>query len=407
MRTIKKAIKTFLFLLLGIFSLLLLYVFFNLNIFHQTKPLAASEITRYTSHIGMSNTLEYIAQKFDTHDIVFLGELHKRKQDLDFLKQLIPYLYQTKGIKIIGWEFGAAIYQKDADSIVTAPEFDRDKAIAIMRNSMYEWCYEDYLDVFQTIWQLNKSILQDSNKLRFLQLNKSYVPKRWHSKIDSIRINERATSFDNILPVLAEKEVISQNKKILIYCGLHHSLTKFKTPKFFFIKDNDGRAGQRLYEKYPGKIFQVCLLAPFPPRWLIYNNIVRGNDGEYVYPFDGLFNQLYDRLQKPFAVDANNDAFANVKDFKSFYAFDNINGIKLKDFCDGVVMLAPFDKIHPVDIIPDWITTDKQLNAVKNILPEQDTQQIKTARDLMNYIDPARNQQQIRDFHSLKKFWKE
>jgi len=95
-----------------------------------------------------------------------------------------------------------------ADSVVTASEFDRAKAIAIMRNSMYDWCFEDYLDVFKTIWQLNKTILQDSNKIKFLQLNKPFAPKRWNSLNDTVRLNERKTSFDNILPLIVEKEVI-------------------------------------------------------------------------------------------------------------------------------------------------------------------------------------------------------
>jgi hypothetical protein len=359
----------------------------------------------YLSQLDTSSPLRYVAEKFDTHSVVFLGELHKRKQDLVFFKQLIPYLYQTKGIKIIGWEFGAADYLKDADSIVTASEFDRTKAITIMRNSYYYWCYEDYLDVFRTIWQLNKTIQQDSNKIRFLQLNKPYIPSKWDSKTDSIRLKDRKTSFDNILPVIVENEVLLKNEKILIYCGLHHSLTKFQTPKLFFVKDKDGRAGQILYKKYPDKVFQICLLFPFPPRWLIYNNITSGNDGRYVYPFDGVFNQLWDTLKRPFAIDAEHPAFANVKDYNSFYAFDRINGVKFKDFCDGMIMLAPFDKIEPVEVIPDWVTTEKELVEVKGVLPEEDAKQIKTIQDVMDYINPNADLKELRELHSLKRFW--
>lgn len=407
MKRILRNIFKVIFIFLGsIIGLLLLYVLFNLNIFHRTKPLSNSEIQTYLPQVDTSSTLQFVAEKFETHQVVFLGELHKRKQDLDFFKQLIPYLYQTKGIKIIGWEFGAADYQKDADSIVTASEFDRTKAIAIMRNTYYYWCYEDYLDVFKTIWLLNKSILQDSDKVRFLQLNKPYIPKRWNSPNNTVRLNERKTNFDNILPDLVEKEVLSKNKKILIYCGLHHSLTKFKTPKFFFLKDNDGRAGQRLYKKYPDKVFQICLVSPFATRWLMYKDMTNSKDLLYnIFPFDGVFNQLYDTLKRPFAIDANNQFISGIKDYNSFYAFDRFNGIKLKSFCDGAIMLASFDKIEPVDVITDWVTNQKELDEVKNILPDGDAMQIKTIQDLMNYINPVANQEEIRKFHSLKKFW--
>lgn len=359
----------------------------------------------YLQHIATSDPFKYVADKFDNHSVVFLGELHKRKKDLEFFRDLIPYLYQTKGINLIGWEFGAAEYQKDADSVVTASEFDRKKAIAIMRNSNYYWCYEEYLDIFKTIWQLNKNILQADEKIKFLQLNKPYIPKRWNSPNQNIRLEERKKSFDNILPEIVEKEVIQKNKKILIYCGWQHSLTKFQTPKFFFLKEKEGRAGERLFNKYPEKVCQLWLIAPFPPRWWLYKDLMNSKDIKYVYPFEAVFNQLYDTLKRPFAVDASNTAFVNLKDHNSFYAFDKFNGIKLKDFCDGAIMLASFDKIRPVNTIPDWVTNQKELDEVKSILPDEDAKHIKTIKDLTDYINPTINQKEIIEFHNIKKFW--
>ena len=400
-----KIFKGILIFLGSIIGLLLLYVLFNLNIFHRTRPLSKSEIQTYLSQVDSSSPLQYVAEKFDTHSVVFLGEFHKRKQDLDFFKQIIPYLYLTKDIKIIGWEFGAADYQKMADSVVPASVFVRAKAIAIMRNSMYDWCFEDYLDVFKTIWQLNKTILQDSNKIKFLQLNKPFAPKRWNSLNDTVRLNERKTSFDNILPIIVEKEVIQKNKKILIYCGWNHSLTRLQTPKFFFLKEKEGRAGELLFNKYSTKICQLWLVAPFPPRWWWYKELTNNNNIKYVYPFEGVFNQLYDTLKKPFFLDAKNAAFADLKDYNSFYAFDTWGGIKLKNFCDGAVMLAPFDKVDPINIISDWVTTQQQLEDVKKVLPDQDAKQIQTIQDLMNYINPTASQKHTKEIHSLGKFW--
>lgn len=406
-KLIKKVLKTILYFGGGIVVLLLLYIFFNLSPFHKTKALSQTEIKTYLKYIDTNNSepFKYVADKFNNHSVVFIGEIHKRKQDLEFLSKLIPYLHDTKGINIIGWEFGAAEYQKDADSIVTASEFDRAKAISVMRKSMYYWCYEEYLDIFRTIWLTNKTITQDNEKIRFLQLNRPYNPGLLNSKDKNLSLEERKKgNFDNTLPLIVEKEVLQQNKKILIYCGLHHSLTKFKTPKLLFLKDN-GRAGQKLYEKYPGKIFQIDLLAPFAPRWWIYNEIASKKDNKYVYPFDAVFNQLYDNLKTPYAVNSSDSIFSNLKDYNSFYAFDKFNGIKFGEFCDGAIMLTSFDKIEPVDIIPDWVTTEKELGLVKSILPEDDAKQIKTIQDLMNYINPTANQKEIKKFHSIKKFW--
>ncbi|WEK34984.1 MAG: hypothetical protein P0Y53_21050 [Candidatus Pseudobacter hemicellulosilyticus] len=404
-RTIKTIAKSILLLIGTIICLLFLYVLFNLDLFHRTKPLPAADLRTYAAAIDSKDPLQYVAEKFNTHDVVFLGELHKRQQDLAFFKDLIPYLYQAKGIKMIGWEFGAAEYQQAADSVVTAAEFDRAKAITIMRNSMYSWCFEDYLEVFRTIWQLNSTIPQDSNKVRFLQLNISFKPKSWNSPDDSIRLQTRKINFDNLLPGIIEKEVIARNQKILIYCGLHHSLTRFKTAKLFFAKDTDGRAGQRLYGKYPEKIFQICLLSPFLPRWTLYKEMTGHKQYDYVYPFDAVFNQLYDTIKKPFAVDAANPAFAGLKDYNSFYAFDRFNGIQLREFCDGVIMPAGFDQVQPVVIIPDWVPNTAALEEIKKVLPEEEARQLHSPQELMKYINPDADQEQIRRLHSQQKFW--
>lgn len=407
-KILRKILKAIIFFAGTIIGLMLLYIVFNLNLFHKEKILSSVQIKIYLKSIDNENSdpFKFVADKFDNHSIVFLGELHKRKQDLDFFSKLILYLYETKKINVIGWEFGAAEYQKDADSLVTASEFDRKKAIAIMRNSMYFWCYEEYLNIFKTIWQINKTITQDKEKIRFLQLNRPYNPRLLNSPDKNIRLEEiKKGNFDNTLPGIVEKEVIQQNKKILIYCGLHHSLTKFKTPKFFFLKDNM-RAGQMLYEKYPDKIFQICILPPFPPRWFLYKELTHNQKYKLVYPFDAVFNQMYDSLKRSFAVNTKDSAFANLKDYNSFYAFDTWGGIKLKNFCDGIIMLNSFDQIEPVNFITDWVTTDEELIQVKNVLREEDSKQIKSIPDLINYINPTVNINGIREFHKLKVFWK-
>lgn len=405
-RILKKITRFILYLIAGITGLLLLYILFNLNLFHKTKALAPEKLNAFLQAIEKEegDPYRFVADKFDNHSIVFLGELHKRKQDLAFFSNLIPYLYKEKKITIIGWEFGAVDFQQEADSVVGAPEFDRAKAIAIMRKTLYYWCYEEYLSIFKAIWQLNKTIPPGEDKVRFLQLNKPYNPRRLISSDSLIREEESLVNFDNTLPGIVENEVIAKNKKILIYCGLHHALTKFHTPKFFFLKDK-GRAGQQLYEKYPDKIFQASILSPYPPRWYVYNELTHKENYTFVFPFDGIFNQLYDSLKRPFAVSSSDPAFANLKDYNSFYAFDNWGGIKLKNFCDGAIMLESFDKTQPVSIITDWVLTEADVAAVKNQLPEEVAKKLKTPADFMNFINPDTNIRAMRSIHELKKFW--
>jgi len=404
-RLIKRILKTT-FILVGIIIFLLgIYIVFNLNIFHKTKALTPAERNTYLQQIdsSISDPFNFIADKFNDHSIVFIGEFHKRKQDLEFFSSLIPYLYRSKKINIIGWEFGAYEYQKDADSVVTASQFDRKKAIAIMRKTKYYWPWEEYLNIFKTIWETNKTIYDSNEKIRFLQLDEPFIPKIAYSKDPSIRL-KAGKNIDSVLPGIVEKEVLQKNKKILIYCGLHHSLTKFETPKLFFLKDA-GRAGQGLYKKYPDRIFQICLMCPFLPRWTMYYELRHKQDYKLVYPFEAVFNQLYDTLKRPFAISSDDPTFANLKDYNSFYDFDKWSGLRLKDFCDGCIMLESFEKIEPIHFIKDWVTSEEDLDEVKNILPEEDAKKIKTIQDLIDYINPNVDINGVNEFHALKKFW--
>ena len=69
-------------------------------------------------------------------------------------------------------------------------------------------------------------------------------------------------------------------------------------------------------------------------------------------------------------------------------------------------MLNSFDKIEPIKFITDWVTTEEELNEVKNVLPEEDAKQIKSISDLINYINPTVDINGVRGFHNLKIFWK-
>ena len=91
-RLVKKILKTILYLVGIIIFLLGMYVVFNLNIFHKTKALTLAERNTYLQQIdsSISDPFNFIADKFDDHSIVFIGEFHKRKQDLEFFSSLIP-----------------------------------------------------------------------------------------------------------------------------------------------------------------------------------------------------------------------------------------------------------------------------------------------------------------------------
>ena len=73
---------------------------------------------------------EYILSTFGGHDIVFLGEFFKVRQNVELVTGLIPRLYAA-GVRNLGIEYALSDDQQDIDALVTAPAWDEAKARAI------------------------------------------------------------------------------------------------------------------------------------------------------------------------------------------------------------------------------------------------------------------------------------
>ena len=407
-KLLKFLLKSIAWLIAIIIFLIVFDLLFNVNYIHGYKTLDKKEINNYLEQLDStkSDPYHFIADKFDTHNVVFVGEFHWHKQDATFINKLISYLYSTKKIRYFGWEFGAHEFQLQADSVVNAKEFDRKKAISIMRNSYYSWNFEEYLQIFKTIWEINNKCAYEKDRMKFLQLNSVYIEKDFQSKDTSIRFKAYRSGFDIVLPSIIDTAIMAKNEKILIYCGIHHAFTKYKTPLFLFVKPNDLRAGANLFKKYHDKIYMTALGSAVPDKWTFINNLLGKGPG-FVFPFSGIFNQLYDTYKKPFAVDANNGIFGDIKDYKSWYAYDKWNGLKLKDWCDGYIVLNSFEEVEPVTLINDWVTNDIELNEIKTTLTPQNASLIKDIPEFKKFIEKEETgRSNIKRWHSIKKFWK-
>ena len=405
--------KSMLFKILKIFfkvslafvaALLLLasvYVAYNTPLTSKVRRLSKQELRTYTESLdtNLSEPLQFVADKFDSHDVVLIGEPHWVKQHIDFAKKLIPYLYQTKGIKIFAWEFGASDFQNEVDSLVNAPAFDRKRAIAISRRACFFWNFEEYLDIFKVIWAINQTIPPDQEKFRFLQLGSDYNPRKLHSKDPAIRMKEVLRFYyDEKMGRIIEAEVIKKHKKALWYSGAHHAFTKYRQPLVLFRKAPDVRGGQYLYARYPERVYMIILHFPYPGKWFLFQK-----DAVFTYGFGAVFDQIYREYKRPFAVDAKNPLFGDLKDNHSYYSFDRWS-LKLRDFCDGYIVPCAISEMEPVALVPDWVTNDAELEEVKSILPSEDAARIKDVPALLEYIEEQTGRARIKEWRNLGEF---
>lgn len=408
LRKITKLILKVIGVVAGVIVLLLvIYIAFNTPFASKYKKLSAAELQGYLNYLDthVSDPLQFVGEKFDRYDVVLIGEMHRRKQDVEFVKKLIPYLYSQKGVTVIGWEFGASDSQSEVDSLVNAPEFDEKKAIGLMRRFEFEWDFQQYLDIYRIVWELNRSIPPQKEKIRFLQLGSDLDERKLRSPDPAVsRMEAQRYGYDRKMADIIEREVLLKGKKALWYSGLHHAFTRYRQPALFF-KHGEPRGGNVLYDKYPGRVFLVTLHLPTFGRWILLGEVVpllHSFVWKFYYPFGGVIDKVYERRRQPFAFDTRESPFGELEDNYSYYSFDRWGALKLKDFCDGYVVLCSFEEAEPVSPIKDWITSSDELEEVKvRMTPERAA----GFHDIPGFLDFLERDipQTIRSIHDVDK----
>jgi hypothetical protein len=370
------------------------YIILNMPFGAKYKNVSDSMLKACIDYLDthISDPLPFVSQKFKTHDVILVGEIHRRKQDVELVKSLIPYLYEKNGITVFAWQFGASDFQGEVDALVNASEFDERKAIQLMRRWTYFWNYQEYLDIYRVIWRLNREIPAGREKIRFLQLGSDYIERKFHSSNKSVRTQERKRYiYSKKMAEIIEREVLLKGKKALWYSGIHHAFTRYRQPRFFF-RHRTGekrRGGNVLYDKYPDSIYLIALHLPVASRGSMFKADVMPLPflSTFYYPFGSVIDQVYNHRKHPFAFDTGSSPFGKLKDNYSYYSVDHWGGIRLMDFCDGYIVPCSFEEAEPVTAIESWITSQDELEEVKNTLLPSHADRIQNISDFLKSLD--------------------
>ena len=311
---------------------------------------------------------DYILLKFETYPVILLGEDHAIKENLQFVAGLIPDLYDN-GIYAIGMEFGAAEDQDRLDSLVSAPEFSWQVARDIMFSYNVAWPYQEYMDLYFEAWKLNQSLPEGAEKFRIFNISYRYD---W-SYFENPRTPENVKKIfhkgtaDQFRAEIIDKEYIQEDKKILLLVGTSHAYTKYANGIFRYNNDDfcdfdDQWLGNRLYRKYPEKVFNILMHQPF------YN--LPGKTPWLVSPADGAIEALMalDGNQ-PVAINLINSPIGELRDRSSHsMCYDHFT---LGQFFDGYIFLEPFSELEGCTI-DEGFFTGKSWEEVKNQRPDPD-----------------------------------
>jgi hypothetical protein len=299
---------------------------------------------------------DYILSKFDNHDIVFVGEHHRIKHDVELIHRLIPLLYE-RGVHNLGFEFADAEDQTLIDALITAEEYDGESANRLLFHALVTWGYQEYADVFKVAWDLNRNLPQGASKFRVVGL---HAPSDWsHVRSAEDRHDERVLAKvwggspgDQVMAETVLREIVERNGKALVYCGIHHAFTRYRQPSAIGsdgeVEDYFDRMGNLVYDEIGDRAITIALHTSWQGR---------RSAGRHVYPVNGAIDALMKQVPPQYrraGFDTRGTPFGELEGGPTVYAYGRDDFV-LADFCDGYVFQAPFPEYENVTPIPGFI----------------------------------------------------
>jgi hypothetical protein len=301
----------------------------------------------------LENPYDFVIEAFDTCDVVLLGESHRIKQHQKFVSELIPKLAEH-GVNNLVTEFCRYEDTPLLDSLMQMNEFDYKLAKRIMINHNWTWQYSEYFDILKSAWKVNQT---RKEPFRIIGMNHSLDYSLTREDNDFWKWTEK--DFARRI----EKEVLSKQEKAIVYCGIHHSLTKYVQPKVdslgnlkgFYPKN--GRVGHVLYEKYKNKIVTIWIHSP-----LFSKNMNSCN----IRPLNGKIDSIYYDLQESFAFNTHKSKLGSVVDNESYYSV-GYEDFTLSKVADGYIVPCSFNEYQYSEKIPNYADSNNWLMIKKQI----------------------------------------
>ncbi len=226
--------------------------------------------------------VDYVIDIAAAHQVTLIGKAHHVHENLEFLNRIIPDLYHRAGVTCIAMEVCVAQDNQRLQSLVTAPQFDRDLALQIARNCSWpDWGDKEYWDVFEAVWRLNASLPAGAPRMRVVGIDRKWdvtssgltglgdeaAPGPAWERLRLLRLIGQLPLMgqnDAIMACNIEKEIILPGRRGLVWAGAPHIWT---WPQLFVrdgkIVGQGYRMGSMLRGKYGDRVFPISLHGSF------------------------------------------------------------------------------------------------------------------------------------------------
>ena len=305
---------------------------------------------------------DYAIKKASQHHITVFGEKHFNRGQVQFLHEIINDLYHRAGVRCIALEFCNHEDNEAIDRLITAPEYDRERALQIGRNhGWHSWGCKEYWEIFEKVWQLNKSLSKEQRKMRIVgidsQVDRSvalvfpgsdFIEGALWEKLRVIRVFltlPKLVYRDELMAKQVEKEIIDKNERGIVWVGKNHSLIRYKQP--FYKK---GRMAYILYKKYGDNIFQINFHSEY--------TTIEDTDGTSTGPgFSDFMERIMAvRNHKPVGFDTGESPFMMLRDSTTYY-YNYQPQVCFGDITSGFIYLESMEKFQQCRWAEGFITS--------------------------------------------------
>ncbi len=300
---------------------------------------------------------DYVISKFREHDVVFVGEYHRIKENVELIQHLIPLLHRA-GVFCLCTEFARREDQPLIDSLLSGATYDESLAREITFRQATFWGFQEYVDIFKVAWQLNRTLGPAERRFRILGLGDSpdWSLIKTEADRDNPEIKRKVWrgGGEHIWARVIVDSVVAKGEKALVYSGRHHAFSEYKQPIYDsetqrFIRFEETRMGNFVYREIGKRAITVLLHAP----------CASANGTLPTYPVDGAIDALMAELGPtayPVGFDTKGTPFGKLTDTSSVYHY-GYKHFTLEQFADGYIFQMPLSQYHGVTPIADFVNS--------------------------------------------------
>ncbi len=297
--------------------------------------------------------VDYVVEKFQRHDVVFLGEQHEIHENCKLVSELIEPVYRRSGVRILVMEVLKQKRSAEIDEIVNATSYNEQRIVQIFREDYLYWGFKEYMDILKSVRVLNRGLAEGEERLRVIGLapDIDVYKAMCGTLVQKLPELPLLLAYEESYAKPIVTEALDKNKKALVHIGYAHTFAGYRQANIADGKMRGEftrkRMGRILKEEYGDRIFQISLhvrqdqsepytATPKTPVVLFLETLYTENGGV------------------PIGFDILNSPFALLRDTSSDY-FKFQKYVTFSDIAQGYILLKPIDQLSCVEWVPGFV----------------------------------------------------